>query len=247
MAEYGAEFHNAAGLVQMNSSEFNFALRSKGTLSGWVPDPAWGSGTATYKTYLTVQGGAPIIALHGDEYASVQSATFDGTDWVFYIIAPYTVTSTTIEWFCFDLAANVTTTDDYGIELRNASNQVTFRIGQNPIRGIEFISLPNPSSVPGSDYDAYETVAVPSGRKYAIFQCGLFQMHEVLWVNAAEEFGFANYRISDVIQAGKVSTTTATFNILWLYVHYEIMVDTTISSRDMSGSLQWMLIDVTNF
>lgn len=247
MVDARTEFYNDFDEVLFNSEDFNWVMVNKGSSSSWtVASGLWIS--TVRKLTISFDAGTPALAFACTHLCSIASQSLSGTTWTFIILAPDFITAPTFYWWGFDLAKNVTG-DGFGIEMRNAAVEATFKLGQYPMRGIDVLNIADPTLTPGASYTAEVNGSYPSGRTYAVMQNQLF-VREQVWLGSGgfPPDDFTTYTYQGAQSMAKVNGTAVQGIIGYLEQDTEYYLpDGTPEETHQDGHCQWTVIDVTGY
>lgn len=165
----GIRIRNDAGAIQIDETYVNFVLVGKGSTTIATTYFAAGgtAGRTVYRTDITVTGRtAPLLAIKSSQAVVVEKVTVSGGSWTWRVLANAT---TSIDWYCFDLAP-VEETDTFGLAVFNAAGDPVFHSSQKPLRIAAAFGYGDGD---GFYIDTVPAVSLTAGRAYAAIQLAM--------------------------------------------------------------------------
>ena len=170
----GFQIVNANGIVQVDENYVNLGLVAKGTIT----IPAGGIGGMAAPAQISFTGASPILCIRPvSTYAFIRSVTKLGNTFSYTVNGGYSgagntsPTAETFNWYIFDRMSQIAVTN-YGIQIYNASGELTFNSSSNPMRIAGVGQTPNaalstaPATVSAAQAGIY-AACISNGRLFS--------------------------------------------------------------------------------
>lgn len=230
----GFQVYNDSGFLQVDQDTFNFTLTNKGTLT--LNNTAYGSATIRRGSF-SVTATYPVIAIQSS-YDTFVNVINTGTNaWTVYVWSLNCPNAGTVAWYLFASANNNATTDNFGLEVFNASGVRVFHSSAKVMR------------VFGSIVADTTSLALTSGRSYAIAQQSMKNLQTSTDTGIVDPFNGLNDYYTFINSNGSawISGTTAYCDLIQYENYNNSFRIGTANTSVSSGTNAFLVVDVTNF
>lgn len=250
MTTAGLQILNDSFTFQVDQTYKNQALVSKTSptmTSASTFNPPNGYGCS-----VTITAVHPIVAFACSAPCCLYSASHSGSSFTFNFYAQDPGTGTpTITVYIFDDVDQATITDNFGLEVFDASGNRVFHSSQQPLRIVDGQAFADPddSTLPMID-PGPTSFTYTSGHSYAVIPSSAYVRNETYLSDTSYGSlppGKSWYEDRQYKDGASVASNVVTLDVMTVTISHHSAGPADATTESAHGQLQWLIIDVTNY